>query len=275
MQRVAEQIRLAAATELPIWIEGPPGSGKEWIARTIHHLSARRETYCATVAGDRLPREIIAELLHQAGRRWHVGTLYLEHPQRLPREVQALVVELLESEGDKPRIIAGATASPPAEIKEGRLLEQLYCACSALTVSLPPLAERLDDLPRLLERLLPRAAQAAGKSGLTLGAEALTLLRQHAWPGNLTELYEVLVSACARAEGPRVEPADLPFYLQQAPVPAEQPIPLDEVLEKVERRLIELALHLGQGNRTRAAELLAIWRPRLLRRMEQFGISGE
>jgi DNA-binding NtrC family response regulator len=274
MQRVAEQIRLAATTDLPIWIEGPPGSGKQWVARTIHQLSSRRETYFATVAGDRLPSEIVAELLHQAGRRWHVGTLYLEHPQRLPREVQALVVQLLESEEDAPRVIAGSSMSPQVEIKEGRLLEQLHCACSAITVSLPPLAERLEDLPRLLERLLPRAAQAAGKSGLTLGADALTLLRQYAWPGNLTELYEALVSGCTRAEGQRLEPADLPFYLQQAPLPAEQPIPLDEVLEKVERRLIELALHLGQGNRTRAAELLAIWRPRLLRRMEQFGIGG-
>jgi PAS domain S-box-containing protein len=273
MQRVVEQIRLAATTSLPVWLQGPPGSGKEWVARTIHHMSPRREMHFAAVAGDQAPASVVAELLHEAKRRWHVGTIYLRRPERLPREAQELVLQALRGDGDQPRIIAGSAAEPQAEVNEGRLLHELYCGLSALMISMPSLTHRCEDLPRLLERLLPRALQAAGKSGLSLGADTVALLRQHAWPGNITELYEVLAAACTRAGGERLEPADLPFYVQQAPLPAEQPIPLDEVLEKVERRLIELALKLGQGNRTRAAELLAIWRPRLLRRMEQLGLG--
>jgi DNA-binding NtrC family response regulator len=103
---------------------------------------------------------------------------------------------------------------------------------------------------------------------------ALELLRRHAWPGNLTELYEALFSAGARATSPRIDVEDLPFYLQQTTPPAQPALPLDDLLAKIERRLIELALRVAQDNKTRAAELLSIWRPRLLRRMEQFGLTA-
>jgi DNA-binding NtrC family response regulator len=277
MQRLAEQVRLAAATALPVWIQGPPGSGKEWLARAIHHAAPRREAYFAGIAADRLPAGALAELLHEAPRRWHIGTLYVKNPERLPREVQTLLLQALDAGEEAPRIIAGSSAVATSEIREGRLLPELHCRLSALSLQVPALIERLEDMPRLLERLLPRAREAAGgnagASVTGVAAETIELLRLHGWPGNLTELYEVLLSACGRATGERLEPGDLPFYLQQAPLPAEQPLPLDEVLEKVERRLIALALKLSQDNKTRAAELLAIWRPRLVRRMGQLGMD--
>ena len=105
--------------------------------------------------------------------------------------------------------------------------------------------------------------------------EAMNALRSHAWPENLRELFGVLQDACRRAKGSRIEPADLPFYLKHAALPAERHLPLDALLEQVERRLIALALRLAQNNQTRAAELLEIWRPRLQRRMEKFGFKTD
>ncbi len=104
----------------------------------------------------------------------------------------------------------------------------------------------------------------------------MNLLRGYGWPGNLGELQEVLREACRRTKGDRIELADLPYYLRQGVPAPDRRLPLDALLEQVERRLIALALKLAQNNQTRAAELLEIWRPRLLRRMEKFGFkSGE
>ena len=103
----------------------------------------------------------------------------------------------------------------------------------------------------------------------------MNALRSHSFPANLGELVGVLGSACRRAKEGRIELGDLPFHLKQNALPAERRLPLDTLLEQVERRLIELALKLTQNNQTRAAELLEVWRPRLVRRMQKFGLRGE
>jgi PAS domain S-box-containing protein len=274
MRRVAAQIRLAAGTATPVWLQGPPGAGKEWIARTIHQMSPRREQYFAVVRAGSLPPDQIAALLHEAAGRWHIGALYIAEPRRLPRELQSRLAQLLDNETEGPRIFAGASTPPAADVEQGCLLTELHCGVSALVIETPALAARLEDLPRLVDRLLPRVAQALDKPVQGMAPAALELLRRHAWPGNITELYEALFTAGARAAGPRLDVEDLPFYLQQTAAPALPALPLDELLAKVERRLIELALRVAQDNKTRAAELLAIWRPRLLRRMEQFGLTA-
>jgi DNA-binding NtrC family response regulator len=106
---------------------------------------------------------------------------------------------------------------------------------------------------------------------------AWEVLRAHSWPGNLSELYRVLVSACLRTERETLDVADLPLYLRLERKPSlieERPLPLKELLEGAERRLIALALRKAGGNKSRAAEMLAIWRPLLLRRMEALGLSA-
>jgi DNA-binding NtrC family response regulator len=99
-------------------------------------------------------------------------------------------------------------------------------------------------------------------------------MRSHAWPGNLRELASVLDAAGRHAKSDRIERTDLPFYLRQGSLPADKKLPLDALLEQAERRLISLALKHAKGNRARAAEILGIWRPRLVRRMEHFGLGG-
>jgi DNA-binding NtrC family response regulator len=169
----------------------------------------------------------------------------------------------------------------------------LHAALGTVLIALPPLRARRGELPVLVERLLERARagdDAAGESPgstrrhatvLGLTPAAREVIERYPWPGNLRELYTVLTGARLRAHGERIDAADLPAYvrlavrLEEIPGPApERPLPLDHLLEQAERRLIALALRLARGNRSRAAELLSIWRPRLQRRMEALGLDA-
>lgn len=155
------------------------------------------------------------------------------------------------------------------------MLEPLHCTVSTLVISLPPLRERLADLPRLAERLLAQSEMPRQQ----LSATALQACQAYAWPGNLRELRDVLEGVRQRAKSDRIEATDLPLKVRLAaglePPPAPvRPLDLDKILAEVERRLIGLALRKARGNKSRAAELLSVWRPRLLRRLEALGLGG-
>lgn len=276
LRRVREQARLAAQTRLPLTLVGAAGTGKHWLARAIHLAGPGRQAYFARLDCGRLPASALADVLFAPGpRRLALGTLYLHEPSDLPRELQERLVQLLQAEtADGPRWMAGYRDDPLAAVQAGTLLEELYCLLSPLTVELPPLRERLADLDGWIDAFLNRARAVQEHDVRSVSTEALTVLRSHAWPGNLRELYDVLLAAVGRAKGERLEAADLPFHLRHGPLPAEKTFPLDELLEQAERRLILLALRLARNNRTKAAELLHVWRPRLIRRLEHFGIDA-
>jgi transcriptional regulator with PAS, ATPase and Fis domain len=276
-RRVIEQVRLACATNVPVLIGGEPGTGKCWIARTIHHQGMREGPFTALDAAH-LPLGSVVDLL---SRR---ATCYLREPFRLPRDQQArLVAFLAEMEEDTgASIIAGTSVDAVEEIRNGRVLEELHGALSTLIISLPALRDRLADLGVLVERLLNRANAACDTRVAGITPSAWDVLRAYSWPGNLRELYAVLRSACLHAKGERIDAGDLPAPVrlavrleQNPPAASGKLLPLDQLLEQAERRLIQVALRKAHGNRSRAAQLLAVWRPRLLRRMEALGITEE
>jgi DNA-binding NtrC family response regulator len=282
MRQVVEQARLAAQTRVPVLLVGEPGSGKHWLARTIHDQGPNREqTFVALDCGG-LPPEALAAVLFgdgTLGRGVPAGTVYLADAAALPRDLQERVCAWLQ-EPTAPRIIAACGPDPAADVGAGRLLEELYCALGTLTIALPPLRDRLADLPDLVQALLARANEGGEAQVVGLTKEALDLVHAYRWPGNLRELDEALRSARRHVRGERIDVAHLPaplrlaVRLQQTPDAApEPPLPLDKLLEDAERRLILLALRRARGNRSKAAEILAIWRPRLLRRMEALGIT--
>ncbi len=213
-----------------------------------------------------------------------VATVYVKEPGRLPREFQARLAALLAADDEErplPRILAGCCADPAVEVRAGRLLDDLYTALSALTIVVPPLRERGDELPRLVERLLERANEDEVCTVRGLAPDAWEVVGGYAWPGNLRELLATLSAARARAKGDRITAADLPaplrlaLRLHQTPGRApEKPLPLETLLEEVERRLIRLALQRAGGTRGRAAGMLGLWRQRLQRRMEALGLEG-
>jgi DNA-binding NtrC family response regulator len=159
------------------------------------------------------------------------------------------------------------------------LLEELHCALGTLVIALPPLRERAADLPRLVERFLERANAEDERRVIRLTSDAWDVLRSHRWPGNLRELYAALQSARGHSQGDSIDASDLPAPLRLAvrlertpDALPERPLVLDDLLAEAERRLLVLALRKAQGKKGRAAELLAIWRQRLVRRMEVLGI---
>jgi transcriptional regulator with AAA-type ATPase domain len=286
IRRLADQVRLASQVTVPALFVGEPGTGKETLARAVHFGGADREGSFAALDCARLPPVALAAVLFDPrGPRHRLATVYLNEPGRLPRELQLRLCDLLrqvEPTGARPpRVLAGMTRDPAEEVRSGRLLEELACSLATLRLDIPPLRQRLTDLPLLVEGMLVRVQE--DQDDLTVigvGPDAWEVLRAHSWPGNLRELHAVLAGAVARSQGDRLSAADLPGELRLVQAlgrtsvgPRPQSLPLDQLLELVERRLIEQALRQTRGNKARAAEMLAIWRPRLLRRMEALGIA--
>jgi PAS domain S-box-containing protein len=271
-----EQARLAAQTRVPTTLVGEAGAGKAWLARAIHALSERRQRYFVCLDAGKIPGDLLGDILFGSrSRQIAFGTVYLRNPAALPQVWQGRLAESLHrhDDADFPRVIVGFRGNPQAEVQAGRVLDDFRCAVSPITIAIPPLRERLGQLPRLIDVFLQRANVLQPHSVLAVSNEAIKVLRSYSWPENLRELQTVLHEVCRRVKGERIELSDLPFHLKNGTTMMERLLPLDTLLEQVEERLITLALKLTQNNQTRAAELLAIWRPRLMRRMEKFGIS--
>jgi energy-coupling factor transporter ATP-binding protein EcfA2 len=289
MRRLVAQARLASQVHAPVLLLGEPGTGKQTLARTIHYLSPRRSGVFAALDCRLLPSTVVAGLLFgdRGGGREDIAAYYLREPACLPRDLQLRLCELI-AQGiastpgglELPRIFAGCSTAPAEPVRTDRLLDDLACALSTLVIEVPPLRQRQADLPDLIERLLPRAGAEAESQVTGLSADAWAVVRGYSWPGNLRELFAVLRDACdqagGRGEGTSLllRAADLPSALRQAHQATEQPLrsaerllPLEPLLEQVERRLIELALRRTRGHKARAARLLGITRPRLWRRM--------
>jgi DNA-binding NtrC family response regulator len=289
VRRLVEQVRMAAQVTAPVLLVGEAGVGKQTLARTIHYLSPRRDGACAVLDCEYLPSAAVAALLfgERVAGREGPAAVYLRGPEHLPRDLQLRLCEWITrssgpgSEGATvPRVFAGCAVAPMQAVRAGRLLDELACALGTLVLDVPPLRERLADLPALVERLLDRACTGREIRITRLSADAWAVLRGYSWPGNLRELYDVLRSACDRATSEQLHAADLPAELRRAvereqtpQQPVERLLPLEQLLEEAERRLIQLALQRAGGHKARAARLLSIPRHRLWRRMLKLGIA--
>ncbi|MCS7021846.1 MAG: sigma 54-interacting transcriptional regulator [Gemmataceae bacterium] len=267
------QLRQAAGTEVPLWLIGPTGSGKETTARIVHAASSRRHGAFVAVDCMGLQPYLIESLLFAPGNvleGGHTGTLYLKSPQVLPRDLQQRLAELCHSRSVSVRWMAGSEQPPLELVQAGQLLPELATALAVWPVPLPPLAARWSCLHRWLELW-----------GNPLGVDeaALAVLQSWPWPRNLRELRQVLREASQHAAGQPLRREHLPLTLrlhaEHASAPTEVTLPsLDTVLQTVEKQMIQLALRLCRHNQTAAAERLGILRNRLLRRMEALGLTA-
>ncbi len=285
MRRTRAQASLAAKNKASVLILGPTGSGRQHVARAIHYsrlpgalgplvplacglLGA--ELLQASIRGLARPKEAIAPE--------RLATLLLSDADQMPPEAQAELAGFLRI-GELPLRIVSTARRPLVELAEtGNFRPDLACLLSTITIELPPLEERLDDLPLLAQMFLERVNAAGTKQLAGFRPEALDVLAGYAWPRQLDELAEVVAAAHAQADGPWIEARNLPILLAQADDAlrwsrkGEETIVLEKYLGQIERELIERALTRAKGNKTRAAKLLGMTRPRLYRRLVQLGM---
>jgi DNA-binding NtrC family response regulator len=280
MRRLAEQVRLAATLNTPVTLVGEEGSGKESVARVLHFQSPRREQAFAALDCARLPPDAVADLLTapHGGPLRAAGSLYLHEPQHLPHDLQTELAAAVGRSGSA-RLFVGVCGDLDDASLAARFSADFWCAVSVLVLRVPPLRDRRADLPLLVERFLLRAAPLVETPVRELTPAAWEVLHAYSWPGNLRELYAALSSACLAATSGIIDAEHLPAPLrlsqrlaESSDADDERPIPLDDLLKQTERRLIQLALQRARGNKTRAAELLGVWRPRLMRRMVALGL---
>lgn len=262
--KLRQQVLIAANHQGPLVLEGPVGSGKEWLARTAHRLSPRREKFFACLDAALVSPTALADLWESWAKSAEIGTVLIKQPGLLPREWQHRLVE----GGSSPVLWLSSRDPLESLLQAGKLLPELWARFSPLTIQVPALKNRPGELAFFCEQFLKRSEQKQR----SLAPEALTVLEMHDWPGNLRELQQVLKDT---GEGERIEPSHLPYYLRSEPVSPPRPIALDGILEQVERRLLLQALQQTGYNKSRAAELLSIYRTRLLRRMEQLNIPDQ
>jgi DNA-binding NtrC family response regulator len=209
------------------------------------------------------------------------STLLIREILMLPRDLQ----ERLAASLDTPvRLLATTALDPTSALESEQLRPELYFALTTLVVRLQPLRDRRNELPALAQHLLERANQREGRQKAGFSPQAISALMAYDWPGNLRELARVIDYAHTQpgGAGPLVAVEDLPASMRghqgggYPPPTQPNPIkPLDELLTEVERRLIETALRQARGNKSRAAELLGISRPRLYRRIKELNLPDE
>jgi len=207
------------------------------------------------------------------------GTLLLNEADKLPLEVQAEMAKVLSAKSFQLRCIATSGQSLGDLARRGQYREDLASVLSTIVIELPPLAERRRDLPMLAQLFLEDANSRGTKQVAGFSSEALDRLDGYPWPGNVDELAHMVAEAHQRAEGVQIRVGDLPERIRLAadaaahPPRQEERIVLDEFLGRIERELIRRALARAKGNKTKAAKLLGMTRPRLYRRLVQLGLE--
>ena len=282
MQRIRRLARLAVDVTASVLILGEPGVGKEHLASAIHHA---QENAGALIPIDcrLLPPELIASTFLAFRKRYQREeterrhSMLLKDAESFPASLLSLLADFFAAAPTNQRIIA--TSPTPPEHWPNR--ENLPLLLGTLVLDLPPLRERKDDIPLLAQLFLEEKNASEDKQLAGFTSESLDLLVDYPWPGNLDELDRFTRDAHGKAKGPLVSVVDLPSrILDQADammysVPPEKPIRLEPLLIDAERNLIERALRQAKGNKSRAAELLGISRPRLYRKLEQLGLLDE
>ena len=303
MRRVMRQVDEVASSTAPVLIVGESGTGKKLVAQTIHQLSTRRggpyfEIACAGIADHLMESELWG---HERGafpgadrRREGFlamakgGTLLLEEITELKTELQAKLLRTLEdnkfqrmggsARSELPfdaKVIAASTQNLSEAIQHGKLREDLYSRLNTFTIELPPLRERLEDIPALVETFIQQSAEAHQKVVTGIDNESLEILRLFRWPGNVLQLRNIIDRAVIVARRPLLAAADLPNDLRRAGRKGPQfELRIGETMDEIERELIFKTLDFTNGNKVRAAQILGISLKTLYNRLVRYQGKG-
>jgi two-component system response regulator HydG len=299
LRRIRALVQTAAASEATVLIQGESGTGKEIVANAIHAGSRRRrgplvKMNCAAVPETLLESELFG---HEKGAftgadRRRIGrfeqaaggTLFLDevcemHPRLQAKFLRALQEREIERLGGGPvipvdvRIIAATNRDLEQALKEGLLREDLYYRLNVICLQVPPLRERMDDLPLLVMHFLRKYASREGSRMASISAEAMEVLLAYTWPGNVRELENAVERAVVLGQGTELRPQDLPPQVHRQTDVERLAIPAHLTLDELEKLAIAQALRLTGGNKSEAAERLGIHRTSLYDRMRRYQIA--
>jgi len=300
IERIRQTIQTAAGSEATVLIQGESGTGKEIIANAIHAQSKRSrgplvKMNCAAVPETLLESELFG---HEKGsftgadrrrigrfEQADGGTLFLDevcemHPRlqaKFLRALQEREIERLGSSTAIPvdvRIIAATNRDLQKALEEGILREDLYYRLNVILLQVPPLRERMDDVPILAMHFLRKYAAREGSAMTAISDEALNVLLSYSWPGNVRELENAIERAVVLGQGDRLRAQDLPAQVHRRADDQHPLVPAHLTLEEMEKLAIVQALRLTGGNKSEAAERLGIHRTSIYDKMRRYGIES-
>src|SRR6266550_3976427 len=270
MQTIYETIESVAKSDANVLIVGESGTGKELIAHTK-----------GAFTGAHADKEGLVQ--HAAG-----GSLMLDEIAEMPVELQPKLLRVLQERSYRKigsektyavdfRLISSTNRPPADAIRDGLLRDDLFYRISTITIHVPPLRERSDDIQLLTEHFLQMYAKKYDRAIGGVSQAAYQRLFSHTWPGNVRELQNVIERAVLLAKASRIEPVDLPFdngsLPEGSPAGAGWDVPPNMTLEDIERLVIEKTLQRTGGNKQAAANLLGIYRPRLYSKIRKYNID--
>jgi two-component system response regulator AtoC len=309
MQQVFRTLQKVSEYKTNVLVTGESGTGKELVARALHTLGPRAEEPFVAVNCGAIPENLLESELfgHKKGAFTDAsrdkkglfeeadhGTLFLDEIGEMPLGLQVKLLRAIQEEeirrlGDNKeiqidvRVVAATTRDLQAEAKVGRFREDLFYRLNVLPLHLPPLRERREDIPILVEHFIHDNAKKHAHAGIQVEGvtpEAMELLLGYAWPGNVRELENTIERAMVLCEGARIEPAVLEDRIRVARDRIQSTLSAGELSIKkttrvIEEELIRKALQLTGGNRTSAAKILEISHRALLYKIKDYGIAGE
>ena len=302
MELLFERMRVVAPTKTTVLIVGESGTGKELVANALHQNSPRRARRFLPINCGAIPRDILESELfgHEKGSFTGAigrkigkvelasgGTLFLDEISELSPELQVKLLRVLEDRrimrvgGSEIidvdfRLIAATNKNLEVEVREGRFRSDLYFRLKVVTLEIPPLRERVEDLPLLIRHFLDRYADEHVRPKVELSLSALRILQQAPWPGNVRELKNVLENLVIFGNGSRIEESDLPEELFAAPAAGEGLPALSREggairpMAEIEKEAILGALRLTNGRRGEAARMLDIGLRTLQRKLKEY-----
>jgi DNA-binding NtrC family response regulator len=299
MKKVFETIELVAPSRANVLIYGESGTGKEMIADAIHHNSPREEksyikVHCAALPETLLESELFGHekgaftgaIARKRGRfeLAHLGSLFLDEVGEIPPQTQVKLLRVIQERefervgGELPlkvdvRIISATNKNLKEEVESGRFREDLYYRLDVVSIHVPPLRDRRDDVPLMVHKFMEEFSKENNKEveGITNGA--LQALISYNWPGNVRELRNVIESIVVLTKGNIITEQDLPQYVLSKDEQSHLKIPAGLTLAEAEKRMILFTLQNTGGNKTKASEILRIGRKTLHRKLGEYGVA--
>jgi DNA-binding NtrC family response regulator len=299
MKKVFETIELVAPSRANVLIYGESGTGKEMIADAIHHNSPREEksyikVHCAALPETLLESELFGHekgaftgaIARKRGRfeLAHLGSLFLDEVGEIPPQTQVKLLRVIQERefervgGELPlkvdvRIISATNKNLKEEVESGRFREDLYYRLDVVSIHVPPLRDRRDDVPLMVHKFMEEFSKENNKEveGITNGA--LQALISYKWPGNVRELRNVIESIVVLTKGNIITEQDLPQYVLSKDEQSHLKIPAGLTLAEAEKRMILFTLQNTGGNKTKASEILRIGRKTLHRKLGEYGVA--